>query len=135
MAGSRSDSAAPEASDRTGAWRRSRERRSWLQSCEIIHIIESSAMRIPSHVAGILIASIGVALQASAQKPAPATDTPEWVARQIEERDTGRDSRLELTMRLFDRHQRVRERSMVLSTMRGSGNRGDRVLIRFLDRK
>jgi hypothetical protein len=89
-------------------------------------------MRIPSRVAGILVASIGIALHAWAQKPAPATDTPEWVARQIEERDTGRDSRLELAMRLFDRHQRVRERSMVLSTMRGSGNRGDRVLIRFL---
>ena len=34
----------------------------------------------------------------------------DWVARQIDERDTGRDSRLEMTMRLFDRQGRVRER-------------------------
>ena len=40
--------------------------------------------------------------------------TPDWVARQIENRDTGRDSRAEMRMRLYDRHGRMRERSMTL---------------------
>ena len=65
------------------------------------------------------------------QKPTPAAPTPRWVAEQIEQRDTGRDSRLQMTMRLFDRHGRARERSLVLTTLRGSGARGDRVLLRF----
>src|SRR2546425_7909916 len=42
------------------------------------------------------------------------TQTPEWVARQIRDRDAGRDSRAEMRMRLFDRQRRVRERSMTL---------------------
>lgn len=68
--------------------------------------------------------------------------TPEWVARQIEDRDTGRDSRAELRMRLYDRQNRMRERVMTLLTLRGARERrqgvpadsaksGDRTLIRF----
>ena len=57
--------------------------------------------------------------------------TPESVARQIQDRDTGRDSRSELRMRLFDRQGRVRERTLTLQTLRGNGAEGDRTLIRF----
>jgi hypothetical protein len=57
--------------------------------------------------------------------------TPDWVARQVQDRDTGRDSRAEMRMRLFDRRGRVRERAMIITTLRGAGSRGDRILIRF----
>lgn len=67
-----------------------------------------------------------------AQRPGAGAETPEWVARQIEERDTGRDSRLELTMRLFDRQGRARGRSLVITSLRGNADHGDRVLVRFL---
>jgi hypothetical protein len=55
--------------------------------------------------------------------------TPEWVAQQIEERDTGRDSRGEMRMRLFDRQGRVRERAMLLLARRDPA--GDKTLVRF----
>jgi len=57
--------------------------------------------------------------------------TPESVARQVQDRDTGRDSRAEMRMRLFDRQGRVRERAMTLQTLRGTKDAGDRLLIRF----
>jgi hypothetical protein len=69
----------------------------------------------------------------------PLAETAEWVARQADNRDIGRDGRFELKMRLFDRQQRVRERELTILTMRpqGPGDKnatsgsGDRVLIRF----
>jgi hypothetical protein len=68
-------------------------------------------------------------------RPAPRlsaqTLTPEAVARQVRDRDTGRDSRAESRMRLFDRQGRVRERVMTLATLRGTGGAGDRTLVRF----
>jgi hypothetical protein len=76
---------------------------------------------------------------AAAQQP----ETAEWVARQVENRDIGRDGRFQLKMRLFDRQQRVRERELTIMTLRGqtggrqgganrpSAGSGDRVLIRF----
>jgi hypothetical protein len=66
------------------------------------------------------------------QPPPPGAETPRWVAEQIDTRDTGRDSRTDMTMRLFDRQGRVRERSLVITMRRGTTARGDRVLIRFL---
>jgi hypothetical protein len=64
--------------------------------------------------------------------------TPEtrgaWLARQVDERDTGRDSRASLRMKLFDRQGRARERALTLLTMRGGTGRptpGDRTLVRF----
>ena len=57
--------------------------------------------------------------------------TPDDVARQSHDRDTGRDSRAELRMRLHDRQGRVRERVMTLLARKGRGNTGDRTLIRF----
>jgi hypothetical protein len=70
----------------------------------------------------------------------PQPETAEWVARQADNRDVGRDARFELKMRLFDRQQRVRERGLTIQTMRpqaAGGPRGtaagagDRALIRF----
>jgi hypothetical protein len=49
----------------------------------------------------------------------------------MEERDTGRDSRGEMRMRLFDRQGRVRERSLSIATLRGSAGKGDKTLVRF----
>ncbi len=71
---------------------------------------------------------VSYGLLATAQAVA---DTPEWVARQIEERETGRDSRAEMRMRLYDRHGRVRERTLSLLTLRGAPGRGDKTLVRF----
>jgi hypothetical protein len=62
---------------------------------------------------------------------ASGQQTADWVARQIQDRDTGRDSRAELRMRLFDRQGRVRERSLTLLSLRGAKESGDRTLIRF----
>ena len=58
--------------------------------------------------------------------------TPEGVARQVQDRDTGRDSRAEMRMRLYDRHGRVRERTLTLLALRGTGARSDKTLLRFL---
>ena len=60
-----------------------------------------------------------------------AQGTAEWVARQVRDRNTGRDSRAEMRMRLFDRQGRVRERALTMLRLRGEKNKGDRSLIRF----
>ena len=73
----------------------------------------------------VAVCFIGVLATASAQQ------TADWVARQIQDRDTGRDSRAELRMRLFDRQGRVRERALTLLALRGAKGSGDRTLIRF----
>lgn len=57
-------------------------------------------------------------------------ETAEWVARQVRDRDTGRDARFQLKMRLFDRQQRMRERELAILMLRDDV-RGDRMLIRF----
>jgi hypothetical protein len=76
---------------------------------------------------------------AQAQQQAPS-GTPEvrgdWVARQVDARDTGRDVRLSMRMRLFDRQGRVRERALTLLAIRGGPGRpvpADRSLIRFTE--
>jgi hypothetical protein len=68
----------------------------------------------------------------------PAGDTPAargaWLARHVHDRETGRDARLALRMKLYDRQQRVRERALVMTTMKGGAGRpvpGDRTLVRF----
>ena len=75
--------------------------------------------------------------------PAPRAGTqglsPADVARRVQDRDTGRDSRMTFRMRLFDRRDRVRERVMTVAALRGRGTpgaaasapEGDRLLIRF----
>jgi outer membrane lipoprotein-sorting protein len=65
--------------------------------------------------------------------------TADEVARRVRDRDTGRDSRATLRMKLFDRHDRARERVLTLLTLQGRGAPGapatapdgDRLLIRF----
>jgi hypothetical protein len=60
------------------------------------------------------------------------TLTADDVARRIQDRDTGRDSRAEMQMRLYDRQGRVRERAMTLLALHGTDGAGDRTLVRFL---
>ena len=64
----------------------------------------------------------------------PAAGSADWVARQIHDRDTGRDSRFDMQMRMYDKQGRMRERHLRLSGYRGAekGERADRLLIRFL---
>jgi hypothetical protein len=57
----------------------------------------------------------------------------------VQDRDLGRDSRSAMRMKLYDRHNRVRERALAIITLRGrdapgapaSAPDGDRLLIRF----
>ncbi len=83
-----------------------------------------------SIAAVILLTSLLTAQAQDSSKPA-ADGTAEWVARQVRDRNTGRDSRAELRMRLYDRQGRVRERALTMLTMRGEKGRGDRTLLRF----
>ena len=65
--------------------------------------------------------------------------TPDAVAKDIQDRDTGRDSRFTMRMKLADRHGRIRERVLDVATLRGreapgaapGAPDGDRRLIRF----
>src|SRR3954464_2673379 len=57
--------------------------------------------------------------------------TADQVARKVQDRDTGRDSRAALRMKLFDRRNRERERALTLLTLKGKDTTGDRLLIRF----
>ena len=67
----------------------------------------------------------------------PQTETAEWVARQADQRDVGKDGSFRLKMRLFDRQQRVREPELTIKTLRAASGVseaaaiGDRMLIRF----
>lgn len=65
--------------------------------------------------------------------------TADQVARRVQDRAAGRDSRADLRMKLFDRRDRVRERALSMLTLRGreapgapkTAPDGDRLLIRF----
>ncbi len=63
------------------------------------------------------------------------TPTGDWVARQVDARDTGRDAVIDMRMRLFDRQGRQRERTLEMRALRrddkAADGIGDRVLIRF----
>ena len=69
----------------------------------------------------------------------PQDLTADAIARRVQDRDTGRDSRTEMRMKLFDRQGRSRERALTMLSLRGRGNpgaatnapEGDRLLIRF----
>jgi len=80
-------------------------------------------------VFGFLFAIDSPLSSQDAGRPAPLT--PEAVARAVEARDIGRDSRGEMRMRLHDRQGRVRERVLSIASLRGSGETGDRILVRF----
>lgn len=68
-------------------------------------------------------------LAAVPSRPRAMALTAEQIARNVQDRDTGRDSRAELRMKLFDRRGRARDRALTLLTLRRSN--GDRSLIRF----
>jgi len=57
----------------------------------------------------------------STQSAAPAAGSADWIARQVDQRDTGRDPRLTMQMRLFDRQGRARERTLGVNGLRGHG--------------
>jgi hypothetical protein len=89
-----------------------------------------------------LAAILAVGLTAATccpERVAAQTPSPESIARQVQDRDIGRDSRGTMRMRLFDRRGRSRERAMTLTTLRGrsapgaapTAPDGDRLLIRF----
>src|SRR5262245_13050581 len=80
----------------------------------------------------------GLNLQTSTAPQTPQGTTPAergaWVARRVEDRETGKDARMAMRMRLFDRQQRVRERALTLLALRGGTGRpvpADRTLVRF----
>jgi hypothetical protein len=85
-------------------------------------------------IVGIVVVCLS-ALWSARAAPLTADD----IARRVRDRDTGRDSRAALRMKLFDRHGRPRERALTLLTLRGRGKPGvpaaapdgDRLLIRF----
>jgi hypothetical protein len=53
----------------------------------------------------------------------------EWLARQVDDRETGRDGRVTFKMRLFDRQDRVRERELIVLSKKYPA--GDKSLTRF----
>jgi len=59
--------------------------------------------------------------------------TADTIARRVHDRDTGRDSRASMRMKLFDRHGRSRERALTMLSLKGTGQKGpgDRLLLRF----
>ena len=61
--------------------------------------------------------------------PVPGALTAEQIARNVQDRDSGKDSRAELRMKLYDRRGRVRDRALSLLTLRRAA--GDKSLIRF----
>ena len=66
--------------------------------------------------------------------PAGTPDTRgDWVARQMEDRETAKDARVSMRMRLFDRQNRVRERAFTWMSRKGvkGAPTGDRTLVRF----
>jgi hypothetical protein len=87
----------------------------------------------------LLFALLGLSLgQRPPAAPSPAL-TADQIARRVQDRDAGRDSRADLRMKLFDRRDRVRERALTMVTLRGrdapgapsTAPDGDRLLIRF----
>jgi hypothetical protein len=82
---------------------------------------------ITAAVCGFVVAAAVLADTITVQE-----QTPDWVARQIDDRNTGRDSRAEMRMRLYDRQGRIRERTLTVLALNGAGDRGDRTLVRFI---
>jgi hypothetical protein len=74
----------------------------------------------------LLAISLAIVAAQPARPAAPAADR---IARSVQDRDTGRDSRAELRMKLLDRRARARDRALTLLTLRRA--EGDRSLIRF----
>jgi Outer membrane lipoprotein-sorting protein len=94
--------------------------------------------REPSMLALALALLASLAAGRAEQSPSGSL-TADAVAKQAHDRSTGRDSRMAMRMKLFDRHGRVRERALTVTSLRGreapgaspSAPDGDRLLIRF----
>ena len=87
--------------------------------------------RLPLVLLALLLTfGLGSAQESTSAK-ATADRSPESVARQVRDRNVGRDSRAEMRMRLFDRQGRVRERALTMLRLRGEKGEGDRALMRF----
>ena len=66
------------------------------------------------------------------QGPRAGESRAHWVARQVQERDTGSDSRMTMRMTLVDRRGRTRERALTIKSLQGAGAvPGDRMLLHF----
>src|SRR5262245_28193618 len=78
-------------------------------------------------VLALLVAVVSAVLAPAAGQRLTADE----VARRVRDRDTGRDSRAALRMKLFDRRGRARARALSLLTLKGRNEAGDRLLIRF----
>jgi hypothetical protein len=82
----------------------------------------------------LLVVALSIVLEGQAPEL-----TAEAVARRVQDRDAGRDSRMTMRMKLADRRGRVRERALEVTTLRGrkgaagpsTAPDGDRLLIRF----
>ena len=87
----------------------------------------------------VVLLLLVLAAGSTATLPQASPLSADAVARRVQDRDTGRDSRMTFRMRLFDRHNRARERVMTVDGLRGrsapgaspSAPEGDRLLIRF----
>jgi hypothetical protein len=99
----------------------------------MLHMMSPTAAALAAAVAG----AIWLAPSPRARQAAPVT--AETVARQVQDRNTGRDSQSSMRMKLFDRHGRARARALTNISLRGRGAPGaaatapdgDRLLIRF----
>jgi hypothetical protein len=88
-------------------------------------------------VSAILAALLATVVLGPAATPQKLT--ADEIARRVQDRDTGRDSRMRMRMKLYDRQNRSRERALTMESLRGRGNpgaapdapAGDRLLIRF----
>ncbi len=68
------------------------------------------------------------------QGPRTGESRAHWIARQVQDRDTGNDSRVSMRMTLVDRRGRARERALSITGMQGGPGRavpGDRTLLHF----
>ena len=86
----------------------------------------------------MLFLNIGAGNELSSRIQQPVGQTPEtkgtWLANQVKDRETGKDARLALRMRLYDRQQRLRERALTMALLKGGAGHstpGDRTLLRF----
>ncbi len=92
-----------------------------------LHLLLAGLIAVTS--AGSFVAAQGAAPKLSADE----------IARRIQDRNTGRDGRSAMRMRLFDRQGRARDRALTMTSLRGRGTPGaaptapdgDRLLIRF----
>jgi hypothetical protein len=68
------------------------------------------------------------------QGPRSGESRAHWVARQVQDRETGADSRFSMRMTLVDRRGRSRERALTIKGLQGGPGRaaaGDRTLLHF----